>query len=64
MTYCPVHCSGCQDIRKIEKLRIHTLDIYCSSLSSILTNKSEDKGSFPNISIEYERESGDHIYMT
>jgi len=64
MTHCPVHCSEYQDIRKLGKLRIHTLNIYCLSLSSILANKSEDKGSFPNISIEYERESGDHIYMT
>ena len=64
MTHCSIYYSGYQDIRKIEKLRIHTLDIYCLSLSSILANKSEDKGSFPNIFIEYERESGDYIYMT
>ena len=64
MTFCPTFYLGCQDITKTKKLRIHTLDMCCSNLQPVLTDKFKDERSFPNMSTEYEGELGDHIYMT
>lgn len=63
MAYYPTFCSEYQNTRKVEKLRIHTLDICYSDPCHILTNESEDERSFPDISIKYERELVDCIYM-
>jgi len=47
-----------------EKLRIHALNMCCSNLLSVLTDKSKDKRPFPDIFIEYEEELANYFYMT
>ena len=49
--------------KKVEKLRIQALNIYHLDSFPILTNKFKDRESFSDISMEYEEEIDNHIYI-
>ena len=53
----------CQDKKKVEKLKIYILNVYCLDLSFALTDNSENKKPLPNMLTEYKVEPKNYMYM-
>ena len=64
ITYCSTYYLGYYNTRKVEKLRIHTLNIDCSGPFSVLDNKYKDNEPSLNIFVEYKGKPDDDIYIT
>ena len=64
MTYYPTCHLEYWEARKIKKLKIYALDIYCSDFVSTLIDNSKDKKSSSDILIVYRKKPGNCIFIT